>query len=130
LQVEMPAISIADLNTTVTSESSETIAARVAAAQEIQNERFRSIGAEEHITLNAHAEGQVLEAITVMEDNAKDMLTTAAETAKLSARGYFRTLRTARTLADMDSVREGRIIEHITKKHIAEALSYRRHSFS
>ncbi len=128
LQIEMPAITIDDLNTTQKSESSSTIAARVKATRDLQRQRFEALNADENITINAHAEGQILDSITNMKEEASTLLNTAAKNTKLSARGYFRTLRVARTIADMDSVRENKTINYIEKKHIAEALSYRRYA--
>ena len=127
LQIDVPAISIADLSAPAPNEDSSAVAQRVAAVHKLQAERFENLGAEKDVHLNAHAEGKLLEAITIMEADASALIQRAAQTANISARGYFRILRTARTIADLDTIISGQHFEAINKKHVAEALSYRRH---
>jgi len=127
LQVDVPTVSISDLNAQK-GESSAVVAARVLAARETQAARYRALGVD--IELNAQADGAALENVAVLAAEAKDLLDRAMESAKLSARGYFRVLRVARTIADLDGVASGQDIEKIGKNHIAEALSYRRASLS
>ncbi len=110
--VDVPAVSALDLQGKSDAEPSETIAKRVSGARNIQTSRN---------VLNAYANGQALEDMTPMADDAKDMLNRGMESARLSARGYFRVLRVARTIADLESG-----AEILQKHHIAEALSYRR----
>ena len=69
--------------------------------------------------VNADAEGAVLEAVATPDAEGRDMLVKAAERFGLSARGYHRVLRVARTIADLAGE------ERILKPHLAEALSYR-----
>ena len=69
--------------------------------------------------VNADAEGGLLEEIAQLEADAREMLLTAAERFSLSARGYHRVLKVARTIADLG---ESPVI---ARPHIAEALSYR-----
>ncbi len=123
LQVDVPAVEVADLNAPA-GESSSMVAARVAAARNIQNERYQGYNVD--YGLNAQAEGAVLENIGVFDANAQELLEKSMQSAKLSARGYYRIIRVARTIADLESVRTGQNIEKIGKIHIAEALSYRR----
>ena len=59
-------------------------------------------------------------ALAAPEPAGRDLLTQAAERMKLSARGYHRVLRVARTLADLDAAAS------VARAHVAEALSYRR----
>lgn len=125
IRIDVPAISIADLSTKSKGEDSTTVAARVAKAQTLQNERLRTLGAEESITLNAHMSGKILEQTATMSSEAESLMNNAAQSTRLSARGYYRTLRVARTIADMQSIKEKHTIEKIEKHHIAEALSYR-----
>ncbi|HRQ61538.1 MAG TPA: YifB family Mg chelatase-like AAA ATPase, partial [Alphaproteobacteria bacterium] len=120
MQVDVPPVSIADLGLAGTGESSETVRARVSAAREFQAARFEALGLQGP-KLNAHLQGDTLEKIIPVEDEARALLTKMAETLKLSARGYFRILKVARTIADL-----GRHEGPLTKIHIAEALSYRR----
>ncbi|MBX2835157.1 MAG: YifB family Mg chelatase-like AAA ATPase [Micavibrio sp.] len=126
LQVDVPPISIADLSQKMGGESSATISARVARVHTMQESRFREMGADETVSLNAHAEGAVLEAICEMDEEAASLINLAAGNARLSARGYYRTLKVARTIADMEAVSRNSAASLIAKKHIAEALSYRR----
>ena len=123
LQVDVPAVSVADLNAE-SGESSAVVAERVQAAREIQAARFKEFSADG--ALNAQADGDALEAMAILEPDAKELLDQAMQTAKLSARGYYRILRVARSIADLDSVKSGKMYENIEKMHIAEALSYRR----
>lgn len=116
LHVEVPAVSPADLALPPAAEGSEQVAARVAAARAIQAERYR----DQPIRTNAEADGAMLEAIAAPDEAGRRLLTEAAERMRLSARGWHRVLRVARTLADLEGV--GRV----NRLHIAEALSYRR----
>jgi magnesium chelatase family protein len=97
-------------------EGSAEVAARVAAARTLQRERLAPHG----LRTNAQAEGEVLEAIAAPDEAGRKLLTGAAERMQLSARGYHRVLKVARTIADLGGV------ESVGKAHIAEALSYRR----
>jgi magnesium chelatase family protein len=91
---------------------------RVAAARATQKERFASMGKPQFRT-NAEADGALLEEIASPDANGMKLLREAADAMNLSARGYHRVLRVARTLADLDGCGSvGRI-------HVAEALSYR-----
>ena len=123
LQVDVPAVSVSDLNAQA-AESSADVAVRVAKVRDVQQRRFEALGAD--IYLNAHVDGENLEKIAILSPDAKDLLDKSMETAKLSARGYYRILRVARTIADLDGVNSGQILENIDKIHIAEALSMRR----
>lgn len=118
LQVDVPAVSIADLQSAGTGETSAQISARVLKARDIQAKRYAALG--ETITLNAHAQGATLEAVIELSDDARALMNRAIDNAKVSARGYFRILKVARTIADLENFAQ---IERI---HIAEALGYRR----
>lgn len=119
IQIEMPAVNISDLSASA-GEPSRDVAARIAQARAIQIDRFKNAGAE-NITVNAGANGDVLEKTMGMKPQAKDLLTQYSERLKLSARSYYRLIRVARTIADLDNA----AIE-INEKHIAEALSYKK----
>ncbi len=121
LQVEVPPLSIDDLAKAPTGESSATVAARVARARAIQKARFDSLGAPERMRVNGDAQDKILEEIAQMEESAEKLLRQAAEKLKLSARSWYRMLRVARTIADLDGAPD-----KIGAAHIAEALSYRR----
>ena len=94
------------------------MAARVAAARDIQLARYAAAGLP-HIRTNAEAPASVLETIAQPDSQGTKLLRDASETMRLSARGYHRVLRVARTLADLDGA------EKIGRLHLAEALSYR-----
>jgi magnesium chelatase family protein len=118
LHVEAPAVDPADLSLPPPREKTADVAARVARARSIQTARYARIGAK--ITTNAEADGAVLDAVATPEPAGRSLLAEASSKLKLSARGFHRVLRVARTLADMDGT------ETINRVHIAEALSYRR----
>jgi magnesium chelatase family protein len=96
------------------------VAKRVATAREIQTERFKSLGCGPEQRTNATADGEILAKIAAPDEGGRKLLADATERMKLSARGYHRVLRVARTLADLSGA------ETLSRVHIAEALSYRR----
>ena len=118
LHIEVPAVTAADLVLPAPSEDSATVRARVVAARERQKQRFVKLGAV-GLRTNAEATGRILEEIARPDAEGIALLRQAAETLNLSARGFHRTLRVARTLADLDGV------ETVGRIHVAEALSYR-----
>ncbi len=118
LQIEVPAVSAGDLTLPAPAEGSAEVRARVAAARTIQRERFVRLKAARMRT-NAECSGQLLDQIAMPDEAGLAMLRHAAEALGLSARGFHRTMRVARTLADLDAS------EHVGRLHVAEALSYR-----
>ncbi|MBL8908773.1 MAG: YifB family Mg chelatase-like AAA ATPase [Rhizobiales bacterium] len=118
IQIELPAVRACDLTLPPPKEASADIAARVFAARMRQRARFESLGLAQFRT-NAEADGGLLEEIARPDEAGLRLLREAADAMALSARGYHRVLRVARTLADLD----GR--EKPSRLHIAEALSYR-----
>ena len=116
MHVDVPAVSPADLALPPPREGSKQVAARIAAAREIQARRYAGKG----IRSNAEADGQLLDEIATPDAEGRKLLATAAERFKLSARGYHRVMRVARTLADLESS------AGVHRLHVAEALSYRR----
>jgi magnesium chelatase family protein len=116
LHVEVSGVSAADLALPPPAEGTAEVAARVARARSIQRDRFGDNG----IRTNAEAEGELLDRIATPDAAGSKLLTEAAERMKLSARGYHRVLKVARTIADLAGA------ETVSKPHVAEALSYRR----
>lgn len=116
LHVEVQAVSAADLVLPPAAEGSAEVAIRVKTARDMQTKRLDGIKARS----NAELDGDALTEYATPDDAGRDLLAQAAEAMRLSARGYTRILRVARTIADLSGANDiGRI-------HIAEALSYRR----
>ncbi|GGF03138.1 YifB family Mg chelatase-like AAA ATPase [Stappia taiwanensis] len=117
LRIEVPAVTASDLIRPADAESSATVAARVAAARTIQSDRFAALGVAART--NAQAGARLIEQIAAPDTAGLDLLQRAADTLHLSARGYHRILKVARTLADLDGE------DKVGRVHLAEALSYR-----
>jgi magnesium chelatase family protein len=142
LVIDVPPVSSADLALPPPAEGSADVAARVAAARAVQRERLAeldrkgrllAVEADQSAGLladrargwskprcNADTDGALLAAIAEPDAEGRALLTRAAERLGLSARAWHRTLRVARTLADLDGA------DSMRRLHIAEALSYRR----
>lgn len=116
LRIEVPPVAYSDLDLPQAAEGSASIAERVAAARARQTARFDGV---DGLRVNADAEGQVLEEIARPDAEGRELLLTVAERFGLSARGYHRVLRVARTIADLDGADE------VQKPHVAEAVSFR-----
>ncbi|PLL14027.1 AAA family ATPase [Tabrizicola sp. TH137] len=116
LRVEVPPVAWQDLDLAATGESSATVAARVAAARARQAQRFAT---HPGLRVNADMEGRLLEETATPDAEGRAFLTRAAERFGLTARGYHRILRVARTIADLDQS------DPVRLPHLAEAVSYR-----
>jgi magnesium chelatase family protein len=92
-------------------------ASRVARARQVQEARSVADGGS---VLNARLEGAELERIATPDEPGRALLSKAAEVTRLTARGWTRTLRLARTIADLEGATT------VRRLHIAEALAYRR----
>jgi magnesium chelatase family protein len=120
LQIEVPPVTAADLALPAPAEGTAEAAARVAAARRVQAERAQASEDPRALRLNARAEGEWLEAIAAPDPAARALLARAAEAGGLTARGWTRTLRLARTIADLEGSGA------VKRLHVAEALIYRR----
>ncbi len=116
LRVEVPPVAYTDLDLPDAGEASATVADRVASARDIQTARFAD---HPEARVNADAEGRLLEEVASPDAEGRDLLAKVAERFGLSARGYHRVLRVARTIADLDGAAE------VRKPHVAEAVSFR-----
>jgi magnesium chelatase family protein len=116
LHVEVDPVSAADLALPPPAEGSAEVAARVAAARAIQTGRLHGTA----MRSNAELDGDALDAHATPDEPGRQLLMQAAEAMRLSARGYTRMLRVARTIADLAGA------ETVGRIHVAEALSYRR----
>ncbi|NOZ42738.1 MAG: YifB family Mg chelatase-like AAA ATPase [Alphaproteobacteria bacterium] len=119
IHIEVPAVSAQDLTLPRATESSREVLARVMAARQIQTDRYRAMGLEGRVRCNADVDGEALEAVAILDKVGRDILSQAIDVMHLTARGYHRILRVARTLADLEGSAE------ITRMHVSEALSYR-----
>src|SRR5579884_1216124 len=117
LHIEVPAVTAADLILPPPAEGSAEMRTRVARARAIQAERYGALGLS--VRTNAQAGGTVLEQIIKPDPGGLALLREASDAMRLSARGYHRVLRVARTLADLDGE------DHVRRVHFAEALAYR-----
>ena len=115
LRVEVPPVAYTDLDLPASGDSSAAIAARVQEARTRQTTRFAGIA---NTRVNADMEGSTLEHFAAPDAESRAMLARVAERFGLSARGYHRVLRVARTIADLDHSTDVRL------PHIAEAVSF------
>ena len=122
IQVDVLPVAISDLSQLApAAENSATVGAHIARARDIQRERYAAHADQNPAAINTYASGELLEKISPLQEDARAMLNQAAERLKLSARSYHRVLRVARTIADLDGAPG-----ELAKRHVAEALSYRR----
>ncbi len=114
LKVSVPAVEISHLQSTKTSEDTATIRERVLKARDMQYRRFNG-----KIECNADMSTKMTEEVVQPDSEGQKILSQAAEKFKLSARGYYRTLKVARTVADL------RGDKNVSRPHIAQALGFR-----
>jgi magnesium chelatase family protein len=116
MQVRLSAVPVRELGRREGGEPSAAVRGRVEGARARQRARYRGV---HRVRCNAHAAGRWLDTKTSVDDDARDLLASAAERCGLSARAYHRVLKVARTIADLDDSNA------VAWTHVAEALRYR-----
>lgn len=115
IHIEVPPVDYNDMTKRVKAEKSEDIRKRVNEARKIQNRRFEN----SNTNCNAKMTPAETRKYCVLSQEAEALMKAAFESMSLSARGYDKILRVARTIADLDSQ------ENILPQHVAEAVQYR-----
>ncbi|ACB94217.1 YifB family Mg chelatase-like AAA ATPase [Beijerinckia indica] len=118
LHVEVAAVAAADLLLPAPAEGSAEVAARVAEARAIQRRRYDALDLPQ-IGSNAAAPAKIIEQVASLDSGGLSLLREASDRLHLSARGFHRVLKLARTIADLKGGGS------VTAAHLAEALSYR-----
>ena len=115
IHLEVPSLRYKELSGKSRGESSEVIKERVNRAREIQKDRYKGLNA----FCNAHLSSKDLEQFCRMDKEGSELLKLAILELGLSARGYDKVLKIARTIADLAGT------ETISAEHISEAINYR-----
>ncbi|WP_319533317.1 YifB family Mg chelatase-like AAA ATPase [uncultured Cohaesibacter sp.] len=118
IRIEVPAVSASDLMLPPAREGSAEVANRVMQARFLQKERYHALGLGPHM-VNAQCPPSTIEEVCQPKGDARRLLAQAADSMALTARGYHRILKVARTLADLAGKAQP------GKAEMAEALSYR-----
>ncbi len=117
IHIEVPAVQYKELRGGASAEGSAEIRARVMAARERQQQRFRKFG--EKIYSNAQMTTRQIRAYCELGSDAERLLERAMQQQGLTARAHDRILKVARTIADLEGT------ESLTVAHLAEAIQYR-----
>jgi magnesium chelatase family protein len=115
LIVEVPAVPVAAIADDAGGECSDAVRSRVCVARQVQQQRYGSRGPR----MNANLRGRAVSHVCRPDRRGRELLRRAVETLGLSARGYDRVLKVARTIADLGGA------ERVLADHVAEALQYR-----
>ena len=112
LRIEVPVVRFQDLSLPASGERSHVIATRVLAARTLQDTRY----AKTEIATNSDLTGDAMDRLIQMEEDA--YLELAAIKLNLTARGFHRVIRVARTITDLEQS------EHVARHHVGEAISF------
>lgn len=115
IHIEVPSVRFSDLEGRGPGESSRAIRERVNRARAVQQERFSGAG----ISCNAHMTGRHVKQFCPLCPESKKLLEAAVDRLGLSARGFTRIIKTARTIADLEGSAD------IRHHHVSEAIQYR-----
>jgi len=115
IHLDVPAVNPTDLHLPAPKEGTLDVRQRVLQARTLQKQRYKN----HDIRTNAEADGEFLLKIATPDKAGQNLLLEATKKLRLSARGYHRVLRVARTLADLSGSEQVRV------EHIGESLSYR-----
>ena len=118
IHIEVPRVDYQKLSSDRLGESSEAIRCRVEAARQKQRERFSNIKSA-NIVANADMRVGEVRQFCKLDEEGESLIRAAMGQMNLSARGYHRVLKLARTIADLAGY------EQIQAAHLAEALQYR-----
>lgn len=115
IHIEMNEVDYKDLTDKTAGESSASIRERVLSARLKQKERYKDEG----VLFNSRLSAALLKKYCRMTSDAEELLHTAYDKLKLSARGYTRIIKVSRTISDLDGS------DRIEKKHVLEAVQFR-----
>lgn len=115
IHITIPPVEVEKLSDHFQSESSSSIRKRILGARELQFRRFDG----KNIQFNGEMGSQDIKDLCVIDSKAKDLLIQAVQKLSLSARSYFKTIKVAQTISDLEGT------DHIERNHIAESLQYR-----
>ncbi|HSQ34477.1 MAG TPA: YifB family Mg chelatase-like AAA ATPase [Candidatus Binatia bacterium] len=117
LQIELKKVKLEEITSTVAAESSAAIRQRVVNARDIQLQRFRQL--RKKVFANGQMKNAEIKKFCLLDEEGGRLLRLAVDKVDLSARGYFKVLKVARTVADLEGA------ERIAAAHVQEALQYR-----
>ena len=114
--LDVPSVDVSQLNEQSDKNLLQKMQSNIAKAREIQQHRYEKY----NILTNSQASSEILEETANLDLKAKELLQNSVEKFRLSSRAYFRLIKVARTIADLDSS------SNINKNHISQAIFYRK----